>query len=213
MSLSLGAGVVAAVGLYLALLVGIGYATRRAGSPAGLSDFYLAGRSLGGFVLLLTLYATQYSGMPTSEGVELQRRFNERAYRSIYPNPFGVSDLLRASLEIEGLTEDQRDLLHATLDTYTQRNDQASGRMERRYLIWREFVAETLGKPRDKVDAYETDMLRLDTARQEAGVNAIALLKATLSPEQFEGIASIILEMEQRFLIAEERREYRLFRS
>ena len=62
MSLSLGAGVVAAVGLYLALLVGIGYATRRVGSPAGLSDFYLAGRSLGGFVLLLTLYATQYSG-------------------------------------------------------------------------------------------------------------------------------------------------------
>jgi SSS family solute:Na+ symporter len=61
-TLSLGAGAVAAVGLYLALLVGIGYVTRRQGSRTGFSDFYLAGRGLSGFVLLLTLYATQYSG-------------------------------------------------------------------------------------------------------------------------------------------------------
>ena len=59
-SLALGAGV--AVGLYLAVLVAVGYATRRRGAPAGLGEFYLAGRNLGGFVLLLTLYATQYSG-------------------------------------------------------------------------------------------------------------------------------------------------------
>ncbi len=45
----------------LALVVAIGYRSRRAGKQA-LSDFYLAGRGLGGFVLLLTLYATQYSG-------------------------------------------------------------------------------------------------------------------------------------------------------
>ena len=61
MTMSLGAGSVVAVGLYLTLLVAIGYRSRRAGTQ-GLSDFYLAGRSLGGFVLLLTLYATQYSG-------------------------------------------------------------------------------------------------------------------------------------------------------
>ena len=60
MSLSLGVGAGAATGLYLTLLVAICYATRRGGTS--LSDFYLAGRSLGGFVLLLTLYATQYSG-------------------------------------------------------------------------------------------------------------------------------------------------------
>ncbi|MCY4026811.1 MAG: sodium:solute symporter family protein [Acidobacteria bacterium] len=59
-SLALGAG--AAVGLYLAGLVAVGYATRRRGAQTGLGDFYLAGRNLGGFVLLLTLYATQYSG-------------------------------------------------------------------------------------------------------------------------------------------------------
>lgn len=61
MSLSLGVGASVAIGLYLTLLVGIGYTTRRLGS-SGFSDFYLAGRGLGGFVLLLTLYATQYSG-------------------------------------------------------------------------------------------------------------------------------------------------------
>ena len=59
-SLALGAG--AAVGLYLLVLVSVGYATRRRGAQTGLGDFYLAGRNLGGFVLLLTLYATQYSG-------------------------------------------------------------------------------------------------------------------------------------------------------
>ena len=59
---SLGVGVGVALGLYLAVLVAIGYWTRQVGSRTGLSDFYLAGRSLGGFVLLLTLYATQYSG-------------------------------------------------------------------------------------------------------------------------------------------------------
>ena len=60
MSLALGAGI--AVGLYLVVLIGVGWATRRAGARTGLDDFYLAGRNLGGFVLLLTLYATQYSG-------------------------------------------------------------------------------------------------------------------------------------------------------
>ena len=59
-SLALGAG--AAVGLYLVVLISVGYATRRRGAQTGLGDFYLAGRNLGGFVLLLTLYATQYSG-------------------------------------------------------------------------------------------------------------------------------------------------------
>ncbi len=60
MSLALGAGI--AVGLYLVVLVGVGWATRSRGARTGLGDFYLAGRNLGGLVLLLTLYATQYSG-------------------------------------------------------------------------------------------------------------------------------------------------------
>ena len=59
-SLAIGAGT--AVGIYLVVLISVGYATRRRGAQAGLGDFYLAGRNLGGFVLLLTLYATQYSG-------------------------------------------------------------------------------------------------------------------------------------------------------
>ena len=59
-SLAIGAG--ASVGLYLVVLISVGYATRRRRAGTGLGDFYLAGRNLGGFVLLLTLYATQYSG-------------------------------------------------------------------------------------------------------------------------------------------------------
>ena len=56
-------------------------------------------------------------------------------------------------------------------------------------------------------------MRRFDTMRQKASVNAIALLRATLLTEQFEEIALIVLEIEQRFLVAEENRKRRLFRS
>lgn len=147
--------------------------------------------------------------LPTSAGVELKRRFREQAYRSIYPNLFDVSDLLLTSLEIEGLTTDQRSIIDATLVSYTQRNRQACEKMERRYLIWQEFLAEKLQKPRDEVDAYQTDMRRLDNMRQEAAVNAIAMLKAILLPPQLQEIAQMMLETEQRFLIAEEDRARR----
>jgi len=48
--------------VYLASLLTIGWWSRRARRGNSLSDFYLAGRSLGVTVLLCTLFATQYSG-------------------------------------------------------------------------------------------------------------------------------------------------------
>ncbi len=58
----LGGGAGFAVGLYLAAILAVGYAARRRRSGESLAEFYLAGRQLTGPVLLLTLYATQYSG-------------------------------------------------------------------------------------------------------------------------------------------------------
>ena len=58
----LGGGAGLAVGLYLAAILTVGYAARRRRSSESLAEFYLAGRQLTGPVLLLTLYATQYSG-------------------------------------------------------------------------------------------------------------------------------------------------------
>jgi SSS family solute:Na+ symporter/sodium/pantothenate symporter len=60
--LPLGAGAFSFIGLYLVSLLVIGYVAKRAQRDQSLSDFYLAGRGLGTLVLLLTLYATQYSG-------------------------------------------------------------------------------------------------------------------------------------------------------
>jgi Na+/proline symporter len=48
--------------VYIASLLAIGAWSRRVRSGDTLSDFYLAGRSLGTLVLLFTLFATQYSG-------------------------------------------------------------------------------------------------------------------------------------------------------
>ena len=60
MTLGVGAGI--AISIYLLLLITVGYLTKQHHERNGLGDFYLAGRNLSGFVLLLTLYATQYSG-------------------------------------------------------------------------------------------------------------------------------------------------------
>lgn len=48
--------------VFLTTLLVFGYRARRARQDESLSDFYLAGRTLGPVVLLATLYATQYSG-------------------------------------------------------------------------------------------------------------------------------------------------------
>jgi len=53
---------VVALGIYLALLVGIAEVARRARRSTRPEDHFLAGRDLGVFVLFLTLYATAYSG-------------------------------------------------------------------------------------------------------------------------------------------------------
>ncbi|MEM7482820.1 MAG: sodium:solute symporter family protein [Acidobacteriota bacterium] len=58
----LGRDLVLAAGSYVALLLVVGAVARRALREKTLSDFYLAGRRLGLMVLLLTLFATQYSG-------------------------------------------------------------------------------------------------------------------------------------------------------
>ena len=60
---------------YLLTLVGLGFLGKKAQKKTSLSEFYLAGRSMGFFVLVLTLFATQYSGN-TLVG------FTAKAYRS-----------------------------------------------------------------------------------------------------------------------------------
>ncbi len=61
-SLSFGAGSFAILGGYLAIMLGIGALARFKRKDDSLSDFFLAGRSFGFFVLVMTLFATQYSG-------------------------------------------------------------------------------------------------------------------------------------------------------
>ena len=58
----LGTGGLIFIGIYCCLLLLIGWLGHRAKKEDTLADFYLGGRDLGFAVLLLTLYATQYSG-------------------------------------------------------------------------------------------------------------------------------------------------------
>ena len=57
-----GTGSLIFIGLYLLSLIGIGLLGRRAREENTLRDHFLGGSGVGFFVLLLTLYATQYSG-------------------------------------------------------------------------------------------------------------------------------------------------------
>jgi SSS family transporter len=59
---SFGVGAMIAAAVFLVALIVTGFVARSRRQSESLGDFYLAGRSLGPFVLLLTLYATQYSG-------------------------------------------------------------------------------------------------------------------------------------------------------
>ena len=55
-------GAAVALGVYVVVMLAIAVAARRARRANTLSDFYLADRGLGMFVLFATMYATQYSG-------------------------------------------------------------------------------------------------------------------------------------------------------
>ena len=57
-----GIGALLLIGLYLVMMIGVGWIGRLRRQSDSMADFYLAGRSMGLPVLLLTLYATQYSG-------------------------------------------------------------------------------------------------------------------------------------------------------
>ena len=57
-----GTGALVVIGLYLVMMIGVGWVGRLRRQSDSMADFYLAGRSMGLAVLLLTLYATQYSG-------------------------------------------------------------------------------------------------------------------------------------------------------
>ena len=57
-----GTGALIVIGLYLVMMIGVGWIGRLRRQSDSMADFYLAGRSMGLPVLLLTLYATQYSG-------------------------------------------------------------------------------------------------------------------------------------------------------
>jgi SSS family transporter len=59
---SFGLGAMIAAAVFLVALIITGFVARARRQSESLGDFYLAGRSLGPLVLLLTLYATQYSG-------------------------------------------------------------------------------------------------------------------------------------------------------
>ena len=59
----LGPGGIIFMGIYLTSLIVVGLAGRFARREDSMADFYLGNRGLGLFVLFLTLYATQYSGL------------------------------------------------------------------------------------------------------------------------------------------------------
>lgn len=53
--------IILSISIYLLLLIALGFLAKKQRQSNSLKDFYLAGGGLGTFVLLLTLYATQYS--------------------------------------------------------------------------------------------------------------------------------------------------------
>ena len=61
-AIPLGVGAVVFIAVYLVVMLGVGVFARTRRRSDSLTEFYLAGRNLGPFILFFTLYATQYSG-------------------------------------------------------------------------------------------------------------------------------------------------------
>lgn len=75
--LPFGPGGLAFIGLYLCSLIAVGWLGLRARKENSLKDFYLGGSGVGFLVLVLTMYATQYSG-------NTMLGFSGKAYRVGY---------------------------------------------------------------------------------------------------------------------------------
>lgn len=75
--LPFGPGGLAFIGFYLCSLIAVGWIGLKARKENTLKDFYLGGSGVGFFVLVLTLYATQYSG-------NTMLGFSGKAYRIGY---------------------------------------------------------------------------------------------------------------------------------
>ena len=112
-----------ACGLYVLLLLALGLAGRRSMRRKSLAEFFLAGRSIGFLVLLLTLFATQYSGNSLSA-------FPGKTYRS------GLSYIMSVSFMV-GIVSGY--LLFAP--------KLFSRARERRYLTPTDFLADRFGSP------------------------------------------------------------------
>jgi len=112
-----------ASGLYVVVLLAVGAFGRRARQSDTMSDHFLAGRSIGFFVLLLTLFATQYSGNSLSG-------FPGKTYRS------GLAYIMSVTFMVSIVTGY---LLFAPKLFRLAR--------ERNYLTPTDFLADRFGSP------------------------------------------------------------------
>ena len=117
------AAVTIATSVYVAFLLLMGVLGRRSMRSASLAEFYLAGRSIGFMVLLLTLFATQYSGNSLSG-------FPGKTYRA------GLSYFMSVTF-MTGIVAGY--LLFAP--------KLFSRAREKRYLTPTDFVADRFGSP------------------------------------------------------------------
>lgn len=150
--------------------------------------------------------------LPGYTSKELRRRFQQKAYRSIYPNPFDVSHILEAALDIEDLSSEQRETLEAQNISYSQHSRQICDKMENNYESWYEALSETQQKPRDKSEAYEKEMQELDIARHEAAELALSLIEDFLNPEQLSQIKGLTDRYMKQLSQFQQRKDSRMSR-
>ncbi len=124
--------------------------------------------------------------------LELIHWFRNDVYRPVYPDIHDIAEIIDASLQLEGVSENTYAILKAKQLEFQDRQNELSRSMIREYLAWWEHVEVQSGYRLDLYEQYTARLQELQTRRQQNAQRGIELITAMLSPDQVDTLAPLL---------------------
>ena len=124
--------------------------------------------------------------------------FQEAAYPVVYPNPFDVRAVLSQMLDITDLETGQRELIEVARVSHLERMETLSVAMVDEYLAWHALFEQQSGFDPAAHEQYSARMIKLQSQRKAAALDAIQVASAALSAEQLQLVRNELASIEAR---------------